>query len=222
MPFSRDNVSHVEKMLTGASVLLFEKDCLLLFRERNTRYTCQDCKRKHSNCCYTEPGGKYEDKHLSIDQAAEDELYEETCCLFDCKYVCKLKKDNFFDLVYEKNKMSRVFMLDVPYMKNLIRDYDSNLETLINYKADKHYLETNDVTRVSIDRLREAVFGGDDMKSIFVEDIYGKEIQLKKRTANILYVLFNEIDRGTKLKIKHIHSVKERISPDSGLIHYLI
>ena len=67
-----------EKMLTGASVLLFEEDCLLLFRERNTRrdHECHDCGREFSYCCYTEPGGKYEEKHSSIEQAAIDELYE--------------------------------------------------------------------------------------------------------------------------------------------------
>ena len=208
--------------MTGASVLLFQEDSLLLFREINK---CKKCGREHFDCCYTEPGGKYEAKHSSIEQAAEDELYEETCCLFDCKYVCKRKKDNFFDIIYSDNKLSRVFMLDVPYMKNLVRDYKYNLDVLRESGANKHYLETDDVTRASMSSLRKAVFSSNDMGKVYVKDEYGKIIKLKKRTASILYVLFSEMDRTkgkTNLRVKKIKHVQTRINPKNGMIHYLI
>ena len=153
-----------EEILTGASVLIFEKDSVLLFRETG-----------HPEC-YTEPGGKYECKHDSIEHAANDELYEETCCLFDSESsVSKMKNNNFFDLVYSKDKKYRVFMIKVPYLKHLREDYFSNLSILKRGGASKHFLETDDVTRVYIEDLRDAVLTSRKLRDTYVKDAYGKK-----------------------------------------------
>jgi len=201
----------MKDILTGASVLIFEKDCILLFREI----------QGGSSCCYTEPGGKYEYKHDNIEHAANDELYEETCCLFDSESpVSKLKKNNYFDLVYSKDKKSRVFMIKVPYLKDLREDYFSNLSILKKGRASKHFLETNDVTRVYIDDLRNAVLTAKRMGDVYVKDAYGKKIKLKKRTANILFVLFTEMDIASGVKIKKINKIYIE-TDDDGLTHYI-
>ena len=175
-----------EEILTGASVLIFEKDCMILFRERR-------------GGCYTEPGGKYEYKHDDIEHTANDELYEETCCLFDSESpVSKIKNNNYFDLMYSKHKRSRVFMIKVPYLKTLRNDYFSNLSILKRGRVNKHLLETDNVTRVYIDDVRNAVLTSERLGDVYVKDAYGKKIKLKKRTSNILHVLFTEMDKLEK------------------------
>ena len=178
----------MESKLTGASVLLFEKDCILLFRERNSD-------NYQNELCYTEPGGKFENKHYNIEEAAEDELYEETCCLFECSNISNKKHNNHFDVIYAKNKFSRVYMLEIPYLKHLITDYKSNHSILQKGRADKHYLETNDVTRVYISDLIRSVLSSKRLDNVHVKDAYNRKIKLKKRTASVLYILFSEVEK---------------------------
>ena len=198
--------------LTGASVLLFEKDNLLLFREINA--SCSVCKKF---CCYTEPGGKYEKKHDTIEDTAKDELYEETCCIFECNNINTRKNKNVFDLAYNKHKTCRVFILDIPYMKRLVKDYKSNLSILKSTGADKHFLETDRVIRVPISNLQREILTTDDMKNVYVKSTSGKIIKLRKRTATILHAFF--ISKVCKAKkITKVSFEKD----EDGLIHYVI
>lgn len=197
-----------DKVLTGASVVIFEKDCVILFRERQ-------------NGLYTEPGGKYEYKHSNIEQAANDELYEETCCLFNSESpVYHSNKKNYFDLIYSNDKKSRVYLMKVPYLKHLKDDYFNNLNILIKGNAKKHFIETNDVTRVYINDMRDAVLNANYISDVHVKDVYGEKIKLKKRTASIFCILFNEMDILSGLKIKKITNMKT-YKDHHGLINYV-
>ena len=72
-------------MFSGAGVLIFFKQYLILFRE------------KRENVSIQEPGGRFdEENHEDIEETAKDELFEETCALFNANSL--QTKRNYFDI----------------------------------------------------------------------------------------------------------------------------
>lgn len=186
----------------GAGVLLFEEDNMILFREKKEGV-------------YTEPGGSFDvKKHNTIESTALDELFEETCGLFKSTKI--QSKKNHFELHFKEKKSYRVYILDIPYIASLRKDFASNLKHLRVMNAKKIFLETDNVTRVNIDVLRNAVLNigkkkHDDLNKkheVYVVDKYGKEITLKRRTVRVLRKWFNLNKKITPKKIKKVRVFK--------------
>ena len=215
-------------MFSGAGVLIFFNKHLIIFREKKYNH-------------YTEPGGTFDDKHTNIEETAKEELFEETCGLFNIEHL--QTKNNYFDVYYNKRKHKkhtfskkyRVYIIDiVGKNKNLIPkmingDFKSNLDMLTFLGAKNYYLETNDVTIVDIHLLKDKIFSGDELsnsniikntKNVYVNDINGKKIKIKKRLIHNLITMFTENDtihlKPKKVKIKRIEDKK------SGLVSYLL
>lgn len=196
----------------GAGVLLFEENNVILFREKKEGV-------------YTEPGGSFDiKKHKQIEDTAIDELFEETSCLFSSKKV--ETKKNHFDLHFKEKKSYRIYTLDIPYITSLRRDFKTNLKHLQNMNAKKYYLETDDVTRVNIDVLRNAVLNIGKKKhnnlnkihEVYVIDEYNNEITLKRRTVRVLrkwFILNKQVKRIIPKKIRRV-----RVSAKNSMIRY--
>ncbi|MBS0285944.1 MAG: hypothetical protein JSR17_01090 [Proteobacteria bacterium] len=186
----------------GAGVLLFEEDNVILFREKKEGV-------------YTEPGGSFDEKkHCTIESTAIEELFEETCALFKSTKI--QTKKNFFELHFKEKKSYRVYTLDIPYITSLRRDYTCNLNRLNDINANKIFLETNNVTRVNVGVLRNAILNigkkkHDDLNKkheVYVVDEYGNQITLKRRTVRVLRKWFLLNKNVVPKKIKKVRVFK--------------
>ena len=166
-------------MFSGAGVLIFMNDCVLLFRERSSRG-------------YTEPGGRYDQKHENIEDAAIDELYEETCCLFDIHDI--EHANNFVDVTTKRGAIYRLYIINiVENISDIESSYYDNLDRLTDINAKKYYLETDDITCVKI----EDILSGKK----YIKDVHNTKIKLRDRLSLNVRALFNEIETITPLNV---------------------
>lgn len=182
-------------MFSGAGVLIFNGDNILLYRERKSK-------------AYTEPGGKFDKKHKTLEDVAIDELYEETCCLFDI--VDLHRKNNYVDIEYDNGRLYRLYVINlICNIDNLKFKYEQNLNRLISSRAKKYYLETNKLAFVSLD---EALKG-----EKYIRDIYNRKIKIRYRLLLCLQALFDDINNISPLNVSVKKVVKNR-----GIETYLL
>lgn len=182
-------------MFSGAGVLIFQDDNILLFRERKSKR-------------YTEPGGKFDKKHDNIEDTAIDELYEETCCLFDIRNI--EKRNNYVDIEYIKGYLYRLYIINIHDKIEDIEDtYKQNLKRLVQINAEKYYLETDDVVFVKVDDILK------NNKNIIGDN--GKKIKLRHRVKMGVSALFDEIEN-----IKPLNVTIKKIIKSHGLKTYLL
>ena len=182
-------------MFSGAGVLIFINDYVLLFRERTSKG-------------YTEPGGRYDQKHTTIEDAAIDELYEETCCLFD---INRLEhKNNFVDVVTKRETLYRMYVINIVDDIDDIEDkYYANLNRLIDMRAKKYYLETDTITCVKI----EDILSGKK----HIRDLYNNKIKLRDRLTLNVRELFDKIEN-----VKPLNVYVKKVIKHNGLETYLL
>ena len=148
---------------------------------------------------YIDFGGRYEKhKHKDIKETAQQELFEESCALF------KIKKLKFFVNLKFKNTIYKMYFVK---LKNIKLDlYFSNLTKLQNNNAPKHFLETQDITKVSLFQ----VFQCNPV------DIYGNQIKIHGRVKDGIQKMFHLIHKiktqNTKYQINKNSFIHNTIS----------
>jgi hypothetical protein len=182
-------------VFSGAGVLIFNGDNIILFRERKSR-------------AYTEPGGKFDKKHKDLEEVAIDELYEETCCLFDMTNI--QYKNNYIDIEYDNGRLYRIYIINiVGETEDLESKYKENLYRLNYLKAKKYYLETDKIVFVSIEEILKG--------KKYIRDIHDQKIKLRERLLLCIKALFNEIKTIVPLNV----GIKKVIKND-GLETYVL
>lgn len=153
---------------------------LLITIINNEKYIILAEERSH---VYSDFGGRRDDGE-DVALTASRELFEESRTMFKINPE-KLGKQLYVDKINKKDKKYRLYIV----CTNNVQEYEPDDFKKVfhkNYKKakalGKHYMETNDVTFVSLDKIKKTISKNKNT----VTDYYSKKIVLRDRILNIL------------------------------------